>query len=70
VDEKEKALEIQERASLICQMILDETYPAVDIEIARTRLKAYAAKLFPDKQELYEMIYEARFKRLWEQFRG
>ena len=27
-------------------------------------------ELYPDREQLYEMIYESRFQRLWEQFRG
>lgn len=69
VEEKERALEIQETASRICQMILDESCPEVDIEIAKSKLRDRVAELFPDKLSVYEMIYEARFKRLWEQFR-
>ena len=69
VEEKEKALEIQEEAMQICQMILDESCSEVDIEIAKSKLRERVAELFPDKLEVYEMIYEARFKRLWEQFR-
>ena len=70
VDEKEKAAEIQREAGLICQMILDDSCPAVDIEIAKQKLKERVGRIFPDKVALYEMIYEARFKRLWDQFRG
>ena len=69
VEERQKALEIQEGASRICQMILDESCPDVDIEIAKGKLKERAAELFPDKVAVYEMIYESRFKRLWDQFR-
>ena len=50
-------------------MILDESYQDVDIEIAKDRLKEKVKKLFPEKMETYRMIYEARFERLWEQFR-
>lgn len=70
VEEKEKAALIQREASLICQMILDDSCPAVDIEIAKGKLKEQVGKFFPDKITVYEMIYEARFKRLWDQFRG
>ncbi len=68
-DERKKAKEIQDDAQQICQMILDDHCPAVDIEIAKDRLREKVEKLFPDKMEAYRMIYEARFKRLWEQFR-
>jgi len=26
--------------------------------------------MYPDREDLYEMIYESRFQRLWDQFRG
>lgn len=69
VEEKERAAEIQREASRICQMILDDSCPEVDIEIAKSKLRERVAELFPDKLAVYEMIYEARFKRLWGQFR-
>ena len=69
VEEREKALEIQRDASRICQMILDDSCPEVDIEIAKQKLRDRVAELFPDKLSVYEMIYEARFQRLWDQFR-
>ena len=69
-EERKKAKEIQEGAQRICQMILNEECADVDIEIAKTRLKEKVAQYFPDKMETYRMIYEARFNRLWEQFRS
>ena len=69
-EERKKAGEIQADAQDICRMILDESYQDVDIEIAKTRLKEKVKKLFPEKMETYHMIYEARFERLWEQFRA
>lgn len=68
--EREQAKEIQQDAQIICQMILNEECPAVDIEIAKTRLEEKVKKLFPDKMETYRLIYESRFKRLWDQFRS
>jgi len=68
-DERKKAIEIQRGAQVVCLMILDENTPEVDIEIAKGKLKEKVQSLFPDKVSVYEMIYESRFKRLWEQFR-
>jgi hypothetical protein len=68
-EEREKAKIIQEEAMLICRMILNETTEDVDIEITINNLKEKVKALFPHRLEAYEMIYEARFKRLWEQFR-
>ena len=69
-EERKKAREIQSDAQVICQMILDESYQDVDIEIAKSHLKEKVKKLFPEKMETYRMIYEARFNRLWDQFRS
>lgn len=68
-DEIEKARLIQQDAMLICQMILDEAIAEADIEIAKEKLRGKVQEFFPDKLQTYQMIYEARFKRLWEQFR-
>ena len=68
-DERKKALEIQEDAQAICQMVLDENCPKVDIEIAKEKLREKVALYFPDKLDTYRIIYEARFNRLWDQFR-
>ena len=69
-DERKKAKEIQQDAQVICQMILDEGCQAVDIEIAKSKLEEKVKTFFPDKMETYRMIYEARFERLWDQFRS
>lgn len=69
-EEIEKAKEIQQDAQWICQMILNPECPDVDIEIAKEELRGKVAEFFPDKMETYRMIYEARFKRLWDQFRS
>ena len=68
--ERASAQEIQKDAMEICRMILDESFSEADIEIAKSELERKAERLFPDKMDLYRMIYEARFKRLWEQFRS
>ena len=68
-EEREKAKVIQKDAELICRMILEEACLDVDIEIARENLEEKVRKLFPDKMDTYRMIYESRFKRLWDQFR-
>jgi len=69
-EEREKANEIKKDAMMICRMILDESAQSVDIEIAKGKLKQKVENLFPDKMNVYRMIYEARFNRLWEQFRS
>jgi hypothetical protein len=41
-----------------------------EIEIERLYLRTEAARLFPNKLPVYDMIYESRFRRLWSQFRA
>jgi hypothetical protein len=42
----------------------------IDIEIEKQKLRERISELFPDKIRFYELIYESRFRRLEEQFRG
>ena len=69
-EEREKAKEIQGDAEMICRMILNDECGAADIEIAKQKLQEKVERLFPGKMETYQMIYESRFKRLWDQFRA
>jgi hypothetical protein len=56
-------------ADRVSAMILMPEVPAVDVEIQKAAVREKALELFPDREDLWEMIYEARFRRLWEQFR-
>jgi hypothetical protein len=69
-EERDKALAIQEEAQNICRMILDEDFSEADIEIAKKKLREKVHGLFPGKMQTYQLIYESRFKRLWDQFRA
>jgi hypothetical protein len=62
--------ELQRAADRISFLIVATDYPQIDIEIERRNLRELCRRLFPDKMDLFEMIYSARFRRLWEQFRG
>ena len=57
-------------ADRIAFLIVATDYPLVDIEIEIEKLREECARLFPDRMELFEMIYVSRFERLKEQFRG
>ncbi|HZV00884.1 MAG TPA: hypothetical protein VFF73_29485 [Planctomycetota bacterium] len=56
-------------ADAVCRLILSSDYPDVDVAIEKEKVRARCEELFPDRMELYEMIYESRFQRLWEQWR-
>jgi hypothetical protein len=59
----------QRKVDRVCTLILFER-PKDEIERARIELRSEAHRLFPDKARLYEIVYESRFRRLWDQFRA
>ena len=67
--EDEAVRALQRQADRICEMIVSEDAAPIDIEIQQAALREAVAKTFPDKQTLYLLIYESRFRRLWQQFR-
>lgn len=60
---------LQRQAERICEMIVSREAPQIDIEIKQVQLRDAVARAFPDKHALYQLIYESRFRRLWQQFR-
>lgn len=66
---REKMRRLARLADQVCCHILDENYPDLDIAVERSQLRQTALELFPDCESLFEMIYESRFDRLWEQWR-
>ncbi|MBI3011886.1 MAG: hypothetical protein HYY58_05315 [Candidatus Omnitrophica bacterium] len=67
--EDEAVRALQRQADRICEMIVSGDVPQIDIEIQQAALREAVARMFPDKQALYPLIYESRFRRLWQQFR-
>jgi hypothetical protein len=59
----------QRRVDKLCFLIVATDTPRREIDLERMNLRAQAISLFPDKLDLYKMVYESRFRRLWEQFR-
>jgi hypothetical protein len=68
--EERRVDELTRAADLVSFLIVATDCPRIDVDIQRANLKRRVAKLFPDKMDLYEMVYESRFRRLWEQFRN
>ena len=68
--EEQSVREIQRMSDRIASLIVASDYPMIDITIEKQKLRERISELFPDKTELYELIYEARFRRLEEQFRA
>ena len=67
--EDEAVRALQQQADRICEMIVSGEVPQIDIEIQQATLREMIARTFPEKQALYQLIYESRFRRLWQQFR-
>lgn len=61
--------ELQRMADHVCMLIVASDYPQIDIEIEKAKVRNRCEELYPDRMDLYEMIYESRFDRLWYQFR-
>jgi hypothetical protein len=67
--EEERYRELQRRADRISSLIVGGDYPAIDVVIEIGKLRGFCEEHFPDRMDLFEQVYEGRFKRLWEQFR-
>jgi hypothetical protein len=61
--------EFQSRADDIARLIVNSDLPWVDIQIRIEELRAEANRLFPGKDNLFDLIFVARFNRLREQWR-
>jgi len=60
----------QQHVDRLCFLIVATTCSDREIDIERLHLRTQAMQLFPEKIELYDRIYESRFRRLREQFRN
>ena len=67
--EAQYAAALKMKADLICVLILCDQIPDRTIDGERKLLRHWCEKFLPEKMELYDMIYEARFDRLISQFR-
>jgi len=60
----------QRQADHISQLITSTDLPWVDVQIQIEILRREATRLFPRKNDLFEMVYVRRFERLWDQWRA
>ena len=70
VGEENRLGELQRAADRVSFLIVATDCPRVDIDIQRAELRRRCMRLFPDRMDLFDLVYESRFRRLWEQFRG
>jgi hypothetical protein len=69
VEDKQRFEEIQRMADDISARIVSGEFSPVDLDIAKEKLRALCEEHFPEKMYLFDMLYESRFRRLWQQFR-
>lgn len=64
------AVWFQRQADRVASMIVTSSWSDLDCALAERELRMECLRLFPDRMELFDIIYAARFRRLREQFRG
>ena len=57
---------LQRQADRVASMILTSTYSDVECALAERAVRMECLRLLPDKMELFDRIYVARFRRLRE----
>ena len=67
-DEQDPARALQRQADRVASMIVTSSYSDLDCAIAERALRMECLRLCPDRMELYDLVYTARFLRLREQF--
>jgi hypothetical protein len=68
-DQRREGLEELARESdRIVNLILHTSLPRVDVEIQIENLRQECARRYPGSEELFEMIYASRFRRIWQQW--
>ena len=69
-EERDEPAEVlQRQGDRVAQMILTSSYSDVECAVAERDLRMECLRLCPDRMELFDWIYTARFQRLREQFR-
>jgi hypothetical protein len=65
---REDLATLAREADRIVNLILHTDMPRVDINIQIENLREECARRFPGTEDLFEMIYGSRFRRIWEQW--
>ena len=60
---------LQRQADRVASMIVTSSYTDLECALAERELRMECLSLLPDRMELYDLVYTARFRRLREQFR-
>ena len=69
-DKSDPAAVLQRHADRVASMIVTSSYTDLECALAERDLRMECLSLLPDRMELYDLVYTARFRRLREQFRS
>lgn len=69
-DEQERLDELRRLADRVSDRIIASDDAPFEIALEIEKVREKCRELFPDKDDLFDLIYVNRFQRLWEQFRG
>jgi hypothetical protein len=58
----------QLQADAISHLIVNTDLPWIDVSIQIEQLREEARRLWPQQSELFDLIYQSRFDRLWQQW--
>ena len=61
---RQRMEELQRMADRVCTLILSSDLPIIDIEIEKNKVRERCLELYPDREQLYDMIYTSRFSRI------
>jgi hypothetical protein len=67
---EDPATRLQRGADRVASMIVTSTYSDLECALAERDLRMECLRLLPDRLELFDRVYAARFRRLREQFRS
>ena len=68
-EESDPAVILQRQADRVASMIVTSCYTDLECALAEREARMECLRLIPDRMDLFDLIYSARFRRLWEQFR-
>jgi hypothetical protein len=68
--DERRCREIRNAADRVCALILYSDLPSIDIRLAAGDVRRLCDRHFPERNGLYEILYAARFRRLWAQWRA
>ena len=64
LEENRKVRRLQVVVSLVMNVLSQSEMPVEEASELVAQTRQFAIRLFPDKENTYDMIYQARFKRL------